>query len=190
MLADFKEVFDTYKQKDPTATSTLLLLVAYPGLHAVFLHRIAHVLWQRRFYFVARVLSQFTRFLTGIEIHPAATIGKRLFIDHGAGVVIGATAVIGDDVVIFHQVTLGGTGKHVGKRHPTIENNVLLATGSKIIGNVTVGENSKVGANAVILGDVPRNATAVGCPAHIVKLNGEKVEIPIKSKTNTPVSLK
>ncbi|OON99348.1 MAG: serine O-acetyltransferase [Epulopiscium sp. Nele67-Bin004] len=184
MTVDFKEFIDTYKQKDPAATSTLLIILTYPGVHAIFLHRIANKLWKEKFYFLARVVSQVSRFMTGIEIHPGAAIGKRLFIDHGMGVVIGETAVIGDDVTIFHQVTLGGTGKHVGKRHPTLENNVLVSAGAKVIGDITIGENSRIGSNAVILGDVPKNATAVGCPAHIVKLNNKKVNIKIQSKTN------
>ncbi len=184
MYNDLKGFIQTYKQKDPAAASTLLILLTYPGVHAIFMYRISHQLWIRNLYFMARVLSQVTRFFTGIEIHPGAKIGKRLFIDHGIGIVIGETSVIGNDVTIFHQVTLGGTGKHLGKRHPTLQNNVMISAGAKIIGNVTIGENSKVGANAVILGDVPKNATVVGCPARIVKLEGEKVDIAIKSKTN------
>ncbi|OOB77635.1 MAG: serine O-acetyltransferase [Epulopiscium sp. Nele67-Bin001] len=184
MLNKFKEVINTYKTKDPAASDSLVIILAYPGIQAIFLHRIAHKLWKKKFFCVARMLSYVSRFVTDIEIHPGATIGKRLFIDHGCGIVIGETAVIGDDVTIFHQVTLGGTGKHTGKRHPTIGNNVLLSTGSKIIGNITIGENSKIGANAVILGDVPKNATAVGCPGRIVKLDGTRVDLPIVSKTN------
>ncbi len=181
---EFKDLIEVYKQKDPAASSTALIILTYPGVHAVVIYRLANKLWRKGLYFPSRVISQFGRFITGIEIHPAAKIGKRLFIDHGIGVVIGETTVIGDDVVIFHQVTLGGTGKHIGKRHPTIQNNVMLSAGSKVIGAVVIGENSKIGANAVVLGDVPKNATAIGCPAKIIKLDGKKVDIPIKSKTN------
>ncbi|OOB77864.1 MAG: serine O-acetyltransferase [Epulopiscium sp. Nuni2H_MBin003] len=184
IISELKELIKVYKQKDPAASSTALILLTYPGIHAVAIYKISNKLWRKKMHFLARVLSQIARAMTGIEIHPGATIGKRLFIDHGIGIVIGETSVIGNDVIMFHQVTLGGTGKHLGKRHPTIKNNVMLSAGSKIIGSVVVGENSRVGANAVILGDVPENATVVGCPARIVKLNGEKVDIPIKSKTN------
>ncbi len=182
-MGAFKDFIDTYKAKDPAATSTLLIVLTYPGAHAIFSYRIAHFLWNCKLHFLSRIVSQVSRFHTGIEIHPGATIGKRLFIDHGMGVVIGETTIIGDDVAIFHQVTLGGTGKHTGKRHPTLENNVMVSAGAKIIGNVTIGENSKVGSNAVILGDMPKNSTAVGIPAKIVKLNGERVDIDIVSKT-------
>lgn len=181
MFENIKGILNTYKQKDPSATNSLTILLTYSGIHAIFLHRIAHFLDKHRLKFVARALSQFSRFLTGIEIHPSAKIGKRLFIDHGMGIVIGETAEIYDYVTIFHQVTLGGTGKTMGKRHPTIENNVMISTGAKILGAVTIGENSKIGANAIILGDVPKNATAVGLPAKIVKLDGERVNIKIKA---------
>ncbi len=183
-MNELKELIKVYKQKDPSATSALLILLTYPGLHATFLYKISNKLWKRKLFFVARIISQIARAITGIEIHPGATIGKRLFIDHGMGIVIGETAIIGNDVMIFHQVTLGGTGKQTGRRHPIIEDNVMISAGAKIIGRVVVGENSKVGANAVILGDVPKDATVVGCPAYIVRLNGEKVNISIKSKTN------
>ncbi|WP_305768779.1 serine O-acetyltransferase EpsC [Candidatus Epulonipiscium viviparus] len=183
MLAAIQEVIKTYKKKDPAAKSTALLLLAHPGVHAVAMYRVSHLLWKNDFRFMAGVVSYTARFLTGIEIHPGAVIGKRLFIDHGMGIVIGETAVIGNDVMIFHQVTLGGTGKQRGKRHPTIGDNVMLSAGSKIIGNVVIAKNSKVGANAVVLGDVPANATVIGCPAKIVKLDGDRVEIPIESKT-------
>ncbi|ONI45915.1 serine O-acetyltransferase [Candidatus Epulonipiscioides gigas] len=184
MFNILKEVVDTYKEKDPAATNTILILLTYPGIHAIAVYRVAHLLWNNNFHFISRVLSQISRIITGIEIHPAAKIGKRLFIDHGIGIVIGETSIVGDDVMIFHQVTLGGTGKHTGKRHPTIQNNVMLSAGCKIIGNITIGENSKVGANAVVLGDVPKNSTVIGCPGKIVKLEGKRVEIPIRSKTN------
>ncbi|MFI3257079.1 MAG: serine O-acetyltransferase EpsC [Spirochaetales bacterium] len=177
-----KNIIQAYKEKDPAATNALLVILTYSGLHAILYYRIAHFFHTKKLLFLARVLSQFARFFTGIEIHPGAQIGKRLFIDHGMGLVIGETAVIGDDVTLFHGVTLGGTGKTHGKRHPTLENNVMVSTGAKILGNVIIGENSKVGANAVVLGDVPKNATVVGLPAKIVKLNGDKVNIKIPAK--------
>lgn len=182
MFNDLKGILDAYKQKDPSATNSLTILLTYAGIHAIFLHRIAHFLHKHKLKFIARVFSQFSRFLTGIEIHPGATIGKRLFIDHGMGVVIGETAEIGNDVTLFHQVTLGGIGKSTGKRHPTLENNVLISTGAKVLGNVVIGENTKIGANAVVLGDIPKNATAVGLPARIVILDGKKVNLKIETK--------
>lgn len=182
MLKDINGILKTYKIKDPAATNSLTILLTYPGIHAIGLHRISNFFYKNGFKFLGRSISQFSRFLTGIEIHPAAVIGKRLFIDHGAGIVIGETTKIGDDVTIFHQVTLGGTGKSTGKRHPTIENNVMISAGAKILGSVVIGENSKIGANAIILGNIPRNATAVGIPAKIVKLKGEKVNIKVKAK--------
>lgn len=177
-----KEIVLAYQKKDPAATNFFTVLFTYPGIHAVFFHRVAHFLFHKNLKFLARVVSQFSRFITGVEIHPAAKIGKRLFIDHGMGIVIGETAQIGDDVTLFHQVTLGGTGKISGKRHPTIGNHVMISTGAKILGPVIIGENSKIGANAVILGDIPPNATAVGLPAKIVKLDGKRVDIKIPAK--------
>lgn len=182
MFSNIKNLIKTYKQKDPAATNSLLILLTYPGVHAIFSHRIAHFFHNKNCKSFARILSQICRFNTGIEIHPGAKIGKRLFIDHGIGIVIGETAEIGDDVTIFHQVTLGGTGKITGKRHPTLHNNVMISAGAKILGPVEIGENSKIGANAVILGDLPANSTAVGLPAKIVRLNGEKVDIEIITK--------
>lgn len=184
IIAATTEVINTYKEKDPAATNSLLILMTYPGVHAIMYYRIANLCWRHDVKFLGSIISQFARWATGIEIHPGATIGKRLFIDHGNGVVIGETAIIGNDVVMFHQVTLGGTGKDKGKRHPTVEDNVMLCAGCKVLGNILIGKNSKVGANAVVLGDVPRNATVIGCPAKIVKLDGQRVEIPIKSKTH------
>lgn len=182
MFRLIKDIINTYKQKDPAATNAFTILLTYPGIHAVFFHRISHFLYHCKCYFLARFISQLSRFLTGIEIHPGAIIGKRLFIDHGMGIVIGETAEIGDDVTLFHQVTLGGTGKTEGKRHPTIHNNVLVSTGAKVLGPVIIGENSKIGANAIVLGDIPPNATAVGLPAKIIKLNGERVLIKVVAK--------
>ncbi|MFI3174728.1 MAG: serine O-acetyltransferase EpsC [Bacillota bacterium] len=182
MFSDLRGIIRAYKEKDPAATNALTILLTYPGVHAVFMHRIAHFLHTNGLRFLGRAIAQFSRFLTGVEIHPGATIGKRLFVDHGMGIVIGETAEIGDDVTIFHQVTLGGTGKSTGKRHPTIENRVMISAGAKILGAVTIGENTKIGANAIILGDIPKNATAIGIPGKIVKLDGERVNIKVKAK--------
>lgn len=156
------------KAKDPAAKNILEVILCYPGLHATIIHRISHKLYKRKFYTLARFLSQVSRFFTQIEIHPGATIGKRFFIDHGSGIVIGETAEIGDDVTIFHGVTLGGTGKDIGKRHPTVGNNVIIGAGAKVLGPFTLGNNSKVGASSVVLSEVPANCTVVGNPAKIV----------------------
>ncbi|MGL5439909.1 MAG: serine O-acetyltransferase EpsC [Filifactoraceae bacterium] len=171
----FRAFIETYKNNDPAALSTLNILINYPGVHAIFIHRIAHFLYINKLKFLARFLSQVGRFLTGIEIHPGAIIGKRFFIDHGMGIVIGETAEIGDDVKMFHQVTLGGSGNETGKRHPTIGNNVMISAGAKIIGSIKIGDNTKVGANAVVVQNIPNNATVVGIPAKVVKLNGQRV---------------
>lgn len=156
-------------EKDPAAKNMLEVFLCYPGLHAVLIYRFTHVLYKMRLFVLARVISQIARSLTGIEIHPGAKIGKGLFIDHGMGVVIGETAEVGDNVTIYHGVTLGGTGKDKGKRHPTIGNNVVIGAGAKILGPINVGDNVKVGANAVVLKDVPDNVTVVGIPAKIVR---------------------
>lgn len=168
----FKDLYydaKNIKLKDPAATNVISVILLYPGFHAILNHRIAHFFYKKRLFFIARLLSQFSRFLTGIEIHPGATIGKRLFIDHGMGIVIGETAIIGDNCTIYHGVTLGGTGKERKKRHPTLKNNVVVGCGSKILGNITLGNNVKVGANAVVLKDVPDNKVVVGVPAKIVE---------------------
>ncbi|MDK2804372.1 MAG: serine O-acetyltransferase [Peptostreptococcaceae bacterium] len=175
-MEKIKETIEVAREKDPAAKGAINILVNTPGIHAIMFHRVAHSLYNRKYFFTARLISQISRFLTGIEIHPGAQIGRRFFIDHGMGVVIGETAEIGDDVMLFHQVTLGGTGKDKGKRHPTVENNVIISAGVKVLGPIVIGENSKIGANAVVLHDIPKNATAVGIPAKVVKLNGEKVE--------------
>ncbi|WP_160687390.1 serine O-acetyltransferase EpsC [Clostridium sp. C2-6-12] len=151
--------------EDPAATSKIEVLLLYPCIHAMIAYRIAHFLYLKKRLFLARLVSQVSRFFTGIEIHPGAKIGKGLFIDHGMGVVIGETAEVGDNVTLYHGVTLGGTGKDIGKRHPTIENNVLIGTGAKVLGPITVGEGAKIGANAVVVKNVPAKATAVGSPA-------------------------
>ncbi|WP_066827077.1 serine O-acetyltransferase EpsC [Clostridium tepidiprofundi] len=160
---------------DPAARTVLEVLLLYPSIHAIILYRIAHFLYNHRMFFLARALSQFSRFLTGIEIHPGAKIGKGLFIDHGMGVVIGETTEIGNNVTIYHSVTLGGTGKDKGKRHPTVENNVIIGAGAKILGPINIGANSKIGANSVVLSDIPPYSTAVGIPAKIVKKNNSKI---------------
>ncbi len=161
---DINSVFD----RDPAARSSLEVLFCYPGLHAVWLHRIAHWLWRRELFFLGRFVSQFSRFVTGIEIHPGARIGKRFFIDHGMGVVIGETAEIGDDVTIYHGVTLGGVTWDKVKRHPTLEDRVVIGSGAKILGPFTVGRGAKIGSNSVVVKEVPPNATVVGIPGKIV----------------------
>ncbi|WP_122645949.1 serine O-acetyltransferase EpsC [Enterococcus mediterraneensis] len=163
------------KRNDPAARSTLDIVLTYPGFHALFWHRWSHFLYRHHWYLLAKMNAQFWRFITGIEIHPGAEIGEGVFIDHGMGVVIGETAVIEDDVVLFHGVTLGGTGKHTGKRHPTVKKGAMLSTNVQILGPITIGENAKIGASAVVLQDVPANATAVGIPAKVVRINGKKV---------------
>ena len=168
----FKDLYydaKNIKLKDPAATNVISVILLYQGFHAILNHRIAHFFYKKRLFFIARLLSQISRFLTGIEIHPGATIGKRLFMDHGMGIVIGETAIIGDNCTIYHGVTLGGTGKERKKRHPTLKNNVVVGCGSKILGNITLGNNVKVGANAVVLKDVPDNKVVVGVPAKIVE---------------------
>ena len=162
------ELLRTYMEKDPAATSKISTLINYPGVHAIGFHRVDHFFYKKRRFFWSRFVSQVGRFLTGIEIHPGAQIGKNLFIDHGMGVVIGETAVVGDNCTIYHQVTLGGTGKEKGKRHPTLGDGVLVSTGAKVLGPITIGNGAKIGANAVVLADVPENATAVGIPAKVI----------------------
>ncbi len=175
-IRDIRRDIDAIMERDPAATSRAEVLLLYSGLHARIMHRLSHALHRRGMKFGARAVSQFAKFLTGIEIHPGATIGKGLFIDHGTGVVIGETAVIGDNCTIYQGVTLGGTGKEVGKRHPTLEDNVMVGAGAKLLGNFTVGSNSKIASGAVVLGDVPENSTAVGIPAHVVRKDGARVK--------------
>ena len=162
-------------ERDPAARNFLEVLLLYPGVNAVFWHRCSHFLFKHNFKFLARFISQTVRFFTGIEIHPGATIGKRFFIDHGMGVVIGETTIIGDDCTIYQGVTLGGTGKDHGKRHPTLRNNVMVGSGAKILGPFTVGNNSKIAAGAVVLSEVPPDSTCVGVPARIVKREGVRI---------------
>lgn len=175
MFSAMKEDIRVVFEKDPAARSSLEVILTYSGLHAVWAHRLAHKLFKRNLLFLARVISQISRFFTGIEIHPGAKIGRRFFIDHGMGVVIGETCIIGNDVTIYQGVTLGGTGKEKGKRHPTLEDHVLVATGAKVLGNITIGKNSKVGAGSVVLQNVPPNATVVGIPGKVVIKDGIKV---------------
>ena len=164
------------QRKDPAARTVLEVILLYPGFHILVYHRIAHWLFEHKHFFLARWVSQRGRHKTGIEIHPGAKIGKCLFIDHGMGIVFGETAEIGDNCTIYHGVTLGGTGKDTGKRHPTIGNNVLIGCGAKVLGPFTVGDNSRVAANAVVLSEIPPDCTAVGAPARVVKKKGEKVD--------------
>ncbi len=163
------------RERDPAARSTAEILLTYSGLHAVLLHRVAHKLHQNKYYVTARIISQLGKFFTGIEIHPGATIGKGLFIDHGTGVVIGETAEIGDNCILYQGVTLGGTGKGKGKRHPTLGNNVMVGCGAKVLGPFKIGDNVKIAANSVVLHEIPENCTAVGAPARVVRRDGVKV---------------
>ncbi|MBR5343539.1 MAG: serine O-acetyltransferase [Oscillospiraceae bacterium] len=176
MFQELRELIAAYKARDPAARSTAEILLLYPGIRAVHSHRRAHWCYTHGHKLLARWISQASRRRTGIEIHPGAKIGKRLVIDHGMGIVIGETAEIGDDCLIFHGVTLGGTGKETGKRHPTIGNNVLIGTGAKVLGPFRVGDNSRIAANSVVLSEVPDNSTAVGVPAKIVRIDGRKVD--------------
>ncbi|MFB6469144.1 serine O-acetyltransferase [Cytobacillus sp. Hz8] len=175
MFTMLKEDIEVVFEQDPAARTYFEVILTYSGLHAIWAHRIAHALYKRKWFFLARVLSQASRFFTGIEIHPGATIGRRFFIDHGMGVVIGETCEIGDNVSVFQGVTLGGTGKEKGKRHPTIQDNCLIATGAKVLGSITVGENSKIGAGSVVLKDVPSNSTVVGIPGRVVIQDGVRI---------------
>lgn len=172
MFKSLKEDIEVIFDQDPAARSYIEVILTYSGLHAIWAHRLAHALFKRKWFFLARVISQISRFFTGIEIHPGAKIGRRFFIDHGMGIVIGETCEIGDNVTVYQGVTLGGTGKEKGKRHPTIEDNVLIATGAKVLGSITVGANSKIGAGSVVLHPVPPNSTVVGIPGKVRIQNG------------------
>ncbi len=169
------ETLSAYQARDPAARSKLEIFLLYPGVHAIIGHRIAHFFYVHHLLFLARLVSQLFRHFTGIEIHPGARIGRRFVIDHGMGIVIGETAEVGDDVLLYHGVTLGGTGKDQGKRHPTIGNNVLIGCGAKVLGPFKVGDNSRIASNSVVLSEVPADATAVGVPAKIVRIAGQKV---------------
>ena len=175
MFEHLIETLNAYKARDPAARSSLEIFLLYPGVHAIIYHRIAHWCFKHNLLFLARCVSQWSRFWTGVEIHPGATIGRRFVIDHGMGIVIGETAEIGDDVLIYQGVTLGGTGKDKGKRHPTIGNNVLIGSGAKVLGPFTVGDNSRIAANAVVLKEIPPDSTAVGVPARVVRVAGQKI---------------
>ena len=172
MFNALNETLEAYQRRDPAARSKLEIFLLYQGVHAIIFHRVSHFLWKHKLHFLARLNSQIARHVTGIEIHPGATIGRRLVIDHGMGIVIGETAEIGDDCLLYHGVTLGGTGKDQGKRHPTIGNNVLISCGAKVLGPFRVGDNARIAANAVVLSEVPDDATAVGIPAQIVRIAG------------------
>ncbi len=188
MFKFIREEISAIMDRDPAARNAFEVFFMYPGFHAVFWHRLSHWLFKKKRYTLARYVSQTIRFWTGIEIHPGATIGKGLFIDHGMGVIIGETTEIGDNCTIYQGVTLGGTGKDVGKRHPTIGNNVLIGAGAKVLGPFKVGNNSKIAANAVVLSEVPENTTCVGVPARIVKINNRRVSNFDNIHTPDPVS--
>ena len=177
ILILFKPEIKAALEKDPAAKNSIEVILLYSGLHAIIYYRIAHRLLLLKIPILPRLISQFARYLTGIEIHPAAKIGKGLFIDHGMGVVIGETSIMGDNVILFQGVTLGGTGKETGKRHPTIGNNVVIGTGAKVLGNIKIGDNSYVGANAVVIKDVPHNSTVVGVPGRVTKQDGKKIDL-------------
>ena len=192
-------LLEAYQRRDPAARSKLEIFLLYPGVHAILYHRVAHWLYCRNWKFLARCVSQWSRFWTGIEIHPGAKIGRRLVMDHGMGIVIGETAEIGDDCLIYHGVTLGGTGKDHGKRHPTIGNNVLISCGAKVLGPFRVGDNARIASNAVVLSEVPEDATAVGIPAQIVRIAGRvthyaddvdqiNVQDPVEEKLDAALS--
>jgi serine O-acetyltransferase len=188
LLSLIREDVANVREHDPAARSRLEVFLCYSGLHAVWFYRINHWLWDHHLLLLARILSQAARFLTGIEIHPGARIGRRLFIDHGQGVVIGETAIVGDDITMYQGVTLGGTGKEVGKRHPTIEDGVVIGGGAKILGNITVGKNCRIGAGSVVLRDIPENSTVVGVPGHIIFREGTRVVITDPKQINDPLS--
>lgn len=182
LLAFFSQEIKVACEKDPAAYSFLEVILLYQGLYAIYYHRIGHFFYKMKLEFLARLISQYGRFMTGIEIHPGASIGNSLFIDHGMGVVIGETSIIGDNVTLYQGVTLGGTGKQKTKRHPTIGNNVVVGTGAKILGNITVGDNSYIGANAVVIRDVPANSTIVGVPGRVTKQDGQKIDSSLDHK--------
>jgi serine O-acetyltransferase len=173
MFRTIKEQVDTIFREDPAARSAVEIFLCYPGFHAILLHRLAHRLYRGNWPLLARLISQFSRALTGIEIHPGATVGRRFFIDHGMGVVIGETAEIGDDVLLYQGVTLGGTGNEKGKRHPTLGNGVVVGTGAKVLGNIRIGDYVKIGAGSVVVHPVPDHSTVVGIPGRVVRTRGE-----------------
>jgi serine O-acetyltransferase len=188
LVSSIREDVANVLQHDPAAKSRLEVYLCYAGLHAVWFYRINHWWWQHDFLLLGRWLSQVARWLTGIEIHPGAQIGRRLFIDHGLGVVIGETAIVGDDVTLYQGVTLGGTGKERGRRHPTVLDNVVVGDGAKILGNITVGRNCRIGAGSVVLRDVPDDSTVVGVPGHVIFREGKRVVITDPKQINDPLS--
>jgi serine O-acetyltransferase len=188
LLASIREDVAMVMEHDPAAKSRLEVLLCYSGLHAVWFYRVNHWLWNHRLFLLGRWLSQVARLLTGIEIHPGAEIGRRLFIDHGMGVVVGETAIIGNDVTLYQDVTLGGTGKERGKRHPTLEDNVVVGGGARILGNIVVGKNCRIGAGSVVLRSVPPDSTVVGVPGHIIFREGKRVVITDPKQINDPLS--
>jgi serine O-acetyltransferase len=188
MLSLIREDVAYVLEHDPAAKSRFEVYLCYAGLHAVWFYRVNHWIWEHKFLLLARWLSQVARFLTGIEIHPGAQIGRRLFIDHGLGVVIGETAIVGNDVLLYQGVTLGGTGKEQGKRHPTLLDNVIVGGGAKILGNITVGRNCRIGAGSVVLRDVPDDSTVVGVPGHVIFRGGKRVVITDPKQINDPLS--
>jgi serine O-acetyltransferase len=188
MFASVREDIAAVKERDPAARSSSEIVLLYSGLHALWGYRFHHWLWMHGWRFPARALSQLARLITGIEIHPGAQIGRRFFIDHGMGVVIGETTVVGDDVTLYQGVTLGGTGKESGKRHPTVGNNVVIGAGAKVLGNIVVGENCRIGSGSVVLRDVPDNSTVVGVPGHIIFRAGKRVVIIDPKQINDPLS--
>ena len=188
MFNDLRETVQAYKDRDPAARSTMEILLLYPGLKATQSHKAAHWCYEHDLKFLARFISQRSRHHTGIEIHPGAKIGKRLVIDHGMGVVIGETAEIGDDCLLFHGVTLGGTGKDQGKRHPTLGDNVMVGSGAKVLGPFKVGDNSRIAAGAVVLTEIPPNSTAVGVPARVVRVNGVRPDLLDQIHYSDPVA--
>ena len=188
LFARIREDINSVLERDPAARSRLEVFLCYPGLWAVWIHRVSHVLWRAKLRLPARMLSQVARFFTGVDIHPGALLGRRLFIDHATGVVIGETAIVGSDVTMYQGVTLGGTGKGHGKRHPTVCDGVFIGNNANVLGNITIGENSRVGAGSVVLVDVPPNSTVVGVPAHIVYRNGERVLITDPHDVKDPLS--
>ena len=188
LLASIGEDIQSVLERDPAATSRTMVVLCYPGLWAVWVHRLSHRLWSGNFRLAARVLSQIARFYTGVEIHPGAQIGRRVFIDHGIGVVIGETAVVGNDVTLYQGVTLGGTGHERGKRHPTLREGVFVGNNANILGNITIGENSRVGAGSVVLQDVPPDSTVVGVPAHVIYQEGKRVLITDPAQIKDPLS--
>ena len=183
-----REDINSVMERDPAARSRVEVLLCYPGLWAVWFHRVSHLLWRAKLPLPARILSQIGRFYTGADIHPSALLGRRLFIDHAMGVVIGETAIVGSDVTLYQGVTLGGTGKGHGKRHPTVCDGVFIGNNANVLGDITVGENSRVGAGSVVLSDVPPNSTVVGVPAHIIYRNGQRVLITDPHDVKDPLS--